>query len=422
MIWAAVAGAVVAAATLALAELAIVSVGRLRLRRWVRERIRGTRWADEEPAEGPLRLLAPILVGQTFTLTVAAALVARAVSGSGPVDVGAALRGAAWTCLILVPPIYLLGETLPRAVARARAHQLFPVVAAVVQRAGWLFRPLTAAAHAVSRALLGARRSGADPTESRRHLEALLLESERVGVVEPAEREIIAGVFEFGRTPVRAVMTPAERIVSAPAEATAGEITALIRRTGYSRIPIRETAVDRVRGMVHVFDLFKLDPDRRPVPRAVVRVDPDTPCDDALVEMKRRRRHLAVVVNAGRVIGMVTMEDLVEELVGEIRDEHDARAEALEAPGDSEAIVVDGHTALADIDTARDITGPTGGTGTVAELVVDRFGRVPRPGETIAIGGWWIEVLDATPQRVRRVRFRRGAPPPPAVPTDRGHE
>ncbi|HUP18948.1 MAG TPA: CNNM domain-containing protein [Gemmatimonadota bacterium] len=417
MIWAAVAGAVVAVATLALAELAIVSVGRLRLRRWVREKIRGTEWADEEAVDGPLRLLAPILVGQTFTLTLAAALVARAVSGTGPVDAAGALRGAAWTCLVLVPPLYLLGETLPRALARARAHQLFPFVAAAVQRVGWLFRPLTAAAHMVSRGLLGSRRSAADPTEARRHLEALLQESERVGVVEPAEREIIAGVFEFGRTPVGAVMMPAERIVSAPPDATAGAITALIRRTGYSRIPIRDADGGDVRGMVHVFDLFKLDPDARPVPRAVVRFDPETPCDDALVEMKRQRRHLAVVTESGRVVGMVTMEDLVEELVGEIRDEHDARAEALDEPSDQEAFVVDGHTGLADIDDARDIAA-SGTAGTVADLVVGRFGRVPRPGETIAIDGWWIEVLDATPQRVRRVRFRRGAPPPPARSTD----
>jgi putative hemolysin len=422
VIWAAVAGAVVAAATLALAELAIVSVGRLQLRRWVREKIRGDEWADEEAVDGPLRLLAPILVGQTFTLTLAAALVARAVSAAGPVDAAGALRGAAWTCLVLVPPLYLLGETLPRALARARAHQLFPFVAAAVQRAGWLFRPLTAAAHAVSRGLLGARRPATDPTEARRHLEALLQESERVGVVEPAEREIIAGVFEFGRTPVGAVMTPVERIVSAPADATAGEITAVIRRTGYSRIPIRDADGRGMRGMVHVFDLFKLDPAARPRPRAVVRFDPRTPCDDALVEMKRRRRHLAVVTEGPRVVGMVTMEDLVEELVGEIRDEHDARAEALEEPPDPAAFVVDGHTALADIENARDIASLTGAAGTVADLVVDRFGRVPRPGETIAVDGWWIEVLDATPQRVRRVRFRRGAPPAAAGPTDRGLE
>ena len=241
------------------------------------------------------------------------------------------------------------------------------------------------------------------------------LPGERVGVVEPAEREIIAGVFEFGRTHVGAVMTPVERIVGAPAGARANEISAIIRRTGYSRIPIWSRPADRVVGMVHVFDLFKMEPDQHPIPRGVVRARPETPCDEVMIEMKRRRRHLAVVENDEGVAGMVTMEDLVEELVGEIRDEHDVRAEALQADAASRSIVVDGGTPLADISGLRSAS-PAGGT--ISDLLTGRLGRPPRAGDEVSIDGTSIEVLDATAQRVRRVRIRPDAPPATRDATD----
>lgn len=405
--WIGVAAAVVVAAFFSLAKLSIASMGRLRLRRWVRQRMETGERMDLQSLERPFRLLSPILVGQTLTVVAAATLAARAISGDEPAGAGAALRTAGLVGAVLVPPLYLLGETVPRAVARARAHQVFPVVAAVLRGCAWIFRPLTGAADAITRAVQRLVGSGADrpAAEIRRSLETLLAEGERVGVVEPAEREIIVGVIEFGSTPVRAIMTPVDRIAGTSVDATAAEVTALIRRTGYSRIPVWSGSPERIVGMVHVFDLFKLAPDEPLRPRRVVRTGPDARCDDLLLEMKRRRHHLAVVVENGRAVGMVTMEDLVEELVGEIRDEHDARMEALGAG--SEAFVVDGSTPIAEISESQGIDLSTEAAETVAGFVISRLGRVPRPGEALTYRDWSIEVLDATPQRVRRVRFRR---------------
>ncbi len=404
----------VVAAFFGLAELTIVSVGRLRLRHWVRESLGEGDWIDPEAIERPYRLLSPILVGFAFAVTAAALAFAMERAGA-PFSAGDAARVAGWTLLILLPPLYLVDEILPRAVARAWGHQLFPAVSVVLRACGTLFRPVIAVADAAVRAVLAITGSPMVHRSafSRRNLEVLLVESERVGIVEPAEREIIAGVFEFGRTPARTVMTPAERMVTAPAGARAAEVSELIRETGYSRIPLYRDSPDRIVGFVHVFDLFKLAPEETPRPRRIVKTTPDSPSDDLLFEMKRRRCHLAVVVEDGRAIGMVTMEDLVEELVGEIRDEHDARAEALSPlPG---AFVVDGHTPIADIDESRGIGLPeerAGGAETVAGWVIARTGRIPAAGETFLYRGWTIDILDATPQRVRRVRFR----PPPGSP------
>ncbi|MBW3660085.1 MAG: hemolysin family protein [Gemmatimonadetes bacterium] len=409
---------IVAAAFFGLAELTIVSVGRLRLRHWVRESLGEGDWIDPEAVERPYRLLAPILVGSAFAVTGTAIATAAALAGTG-FSVGEGLRVTGWTLLVLVPPLYLVAEVLPRALARTRGHQLFGAVSVVLRGCGALFRPVIAAADAVVRLVVSTTDSPVQRRVvfSRRSLEVLLVESERVGIVEPAEREIIAGVFEFGRTPARAVMTPAERMATAPAGARAAEISGLTRETGYSRIPLYRDAPDRIVGFVHVFDLFKLDPDDVPRPRRIVKTTPATPCDDLLFEMKRRRCHLAVVVEDGRSIGMVTMEDLVEELVGEIRDEHDSRAEAL-APL-SGAFVVDGHTPIAEIGESRGMdlpfgrADPAGGAETVAGWVIARLGRIPTAGETFLYRGWTIDILDATPQRVRRVRFR----PPPSGPS-----
>ncbi|MDX1660991.1 MAG: hemolysin family protein [Gemmatimonadota bacterium] len=403
---------IVLAAFFALAELTIVSVGRLRLRHWVRESLGEGDWIDSDPVERPYRLLSPILVGFAFSVT-GATLAFAAGRAEVPFTAGDVLGVVGWTLLVLVPPLYLLGEVLPRAIARSRGHQLFPAVSRVLRGCAAVFRPVVYVADAAVRAALAIAGSPIDRRVafSRRSLEVLLVESERVGIVEPAEREIIAGVFEFGRTPARIVMTPAERMVSAPAGASAAEISGLIRETGFSRIPLYRDAPDRIVGFVHVFDLFEHAPEETPRPRRIVKSTPEAACDDLLFEMKRRRCHLAVVVENDRAIGMVTMEDLVEELVGEIRDEHDARAEALSPlPG---AFVVDGHTPIADIDESRGIDlpqGRAGGVETVAGWVIARLGRIPAAGETFLYRGWTIDILDATPQRVRRVRFRPPGP------------
>ena len=196
-----------------------------------------------------------------------------------------------------------------------------------------------------------------------------------------------------------------EAIISALAPGyTVVTITVGDSVTGYSRVPLYRGSKDRIIGMVHVFDLFRLSSEERPRPRPVVFAPPSTPCDDLLLEMKRRRCHLAIVVRAGRAVGMVTMEDLVEELVGEIRDEHDKRASFEDDPG---AIVVDGYRSIAEINAEYGLNLPSDGARTIAELVAARFDRPPRPGDSIRSDRLTIEVIDSTPQRIRRIRLRR---------------
>lgn len=320
-----IAAAVLTAAFFTLAELTIISTGRLRLRQWVLDSMRGATWLGPEDFDRPYRLLSPIHVGHTLAVTVGAMAATVALYGFTGRSM---LAHAGWTGLLFVPPLYLAAEVLPRIVVGGRAHQLFPAIAWVLRACHWVFGPVLALSDCATRFLLHRMGHTLDPEGafSRRTLEGLLVESERVGIVERQEREIIAGVFEFGRTPVHRVMTPAAEIASASRGMCVGDIAALVRQTGYSRIPIEGEDPGRIVGMVHTFDLLKLAPGDWPSLRPVVTTRGDTACDEVLIEMKRQRCHLAIVVEHGVAIGMVTLNDLVEELVGEIRDEHDERA------------------------------------------------------------------------------------------------
>lgn len=403
-LWIGLVIAILATGFFSLAELALVSVGRLRLRHWVLETIRGG-WIADDALDHPYRLLSPILVGHTLAVTAAGVLATEAIGSAGG-GRGSVFRLAAWVGLAVLPPLYVLGEILPRTVARARGPRLFRAVSLILLACGWLFRPFTAGADRLSRALLRAfgMRVERGAAFSRRSLETLLLESEKVGIVEPAEREIIAGVFEFGRTPVEAVMTPAEHMIVAPALARAGEITEIIRRTGYSRVPLYRGPKDRIIGMVHVFDLFRLSSDEQPRPRPVVFAPPSTPCDDLLLEMKRRRCHLAIVVRAGRAVGMVTMEDLVEELVGEIRDEHDKTPDTVERLPDGSYRVA-GRTNIDELNEALDWELPKGDFETVAGLILAALHRLPLVGEVVRVGRYTLTVLEADRRRILTVRI-----------------
>ena len=152
-VWVGLAVAILATGFFSLAELALVSVGRLRLRHWVLETIRGG-WIADDALDHPYRLLSPILVGHTLAITAAGVLAARAIAANG-ID-GGVFRLAAWVGLAVLPPLYVLGEILPRTVARARGPRLFRAVSLMLLACGWLFRPFTAAADRLSRALLRA--------------------------------------------------------------------------------------------------------------------------------------------------------------------------------------------------------------------------------------------------------------------------
>ena len=231
-------------------------------------------------------------------------------------------------------------------------------------------------------------------------------------VHEANEGRLVEAVARFSMTLVRDVMTPRPDIVAIAASGTVGELRRLMRETKYSRIPVYNENLDDIVGMVSVRDLVEHEgPDREPIRPLVMPVFlvPETKkIADLLKELQERRTTFAVVIDEyGGTAGLCSVEDIVEELVGEIKDEYDAETEPIAVESDG-SLLVAGRVNIERLEQALESRLANGeDVGTVGGLVTTAFGRVPRPGESLDYKGFTVEVVDAERKRVNRVRFRR---------------
>jgi CBS domain containing-hemolysin-like protein len=204
-------------------------------------------------------------------------------------------------------------------------------------------------------------------------------------------------------------MTPRTDLVSIPEEASVDEVRQAFVQSGYTRIPVYRGTLDEIVGMVHAFDLFRLSPGD-PMPVRPVAVAPASRnSGDVLLDMQRERRHLAVVLDEyGGTLGIVTLEDLLEAMVGEIVDE-DEPVPTLRGAG-PDLLEASGSLPVADVEERFGVGLPEGKSGTIGGRLVELAGRIPAPGERFLIRGLELDVLDASPTRVDRVLVRRGSP------------
>ena len=233
------------------------------------------------------------------------------------------------------------------------------------------------------------------------------------GAIEREERRLLRSIVDFGDTLVREVMTPRPDIVAVQADATLAEVRALFAEQEYSRLPVFSDNLDNIQGFVFVKDLVHLagmtDEDR-PIARLLrpAHVVPETKhVADLLKELQRRQAQSAIVVDEfGGTAGLVTVEDLLEEIVGEIRDEYDVESEPIVDEGNGTFV----FSAKVDVDKVADRLGvdiERQGFETVGGYVLSHLGRVPTAGESFDIDGLSVEVLEAERRRVHRVRIRR---------------
>jgi putative hemolysin len=306
-------------AWLTAAGMAVRSVSRIWLRHWVERRLRGSASAALY-LERPQRLL--LVSGAGVALCVFIAGMVLAVDARGWWA-----RTAAYV-LVAALAVLVAGQLLPRALARRWAPALVPYLLPVLRTLGVLLAPLLVIARAVSRRFAQEPERSADD-EMRDDIEELLREGELEGVGQTDEIAIITGVVHFGEKTVADVMTPRAEVFALDAALPAAEVARRIAHAGYSRVPLYRGSLDDVVGMTHAFDVLKAAGHELPPLLPVARTPSDRRCNELLFEMLRKRLHLAIVNDAaGRTVGVVTLEDLLEELVGDIRDEHDEPAGA----------------------------------------------------------------------------------------------
>lgn len=292
--------------------MAVRSVSRIWLRHWTERRLRGS-GAAVTYLERPHRLLIGASTGVALTLVLAGVALALNRGGSALIT----------DLAVFAALVILVGQVLARAVARQWPIYLVPVVVPVLRVVEFIVAPIVGMGRRAA-APFERKRGRASPDIEREALRDLLREGELEGVGERDEIAIISGVVEFGAKRVSEVMTPRSEIFALEDTLDARTLASRIAQSAYSRVPIYHGTVDDVRGMVHAFDVLKAGGETVPPLRPVALAAADSPCNELLFRMLRDRRHLAIVRDAaGVTVGLVTLEDLLEELVGDIRDEHD---------------------------------------------------------------------------------------------------
>jgi CBS domain containing-hemolysin-like protein len=282
-------------------------------------------------------------------------------------------------------------------------------------------RPLTALVR-LFQSLLDLNKAANGETaaaDSVEHIEALITAGAEEGILEEEDRKLIHSVVAFGDKSVREVMTPRPNITAISVDRTLEDLRQLVIHEQYSRIPVYQDTIDNIVGFVHVRDMFELDPEDRQAKslrdllRPVPLVPETKPVTDLLREMQHDGSHMVIVVDEyGNTAGLATMEDLVEEILGEIRDEHEPDRDVRQEG--NEVFVAPGNL---DLDRLQDLLGfrpdyQTEST-TVAGLLTEWLGHVPQVGETAERDGIRLEVLAGNERRVDEVRISRVPAPSP---------
>jgi len=315
-----------AVAWITAATTAVRSVSRIWLRHWVEQRLHGV-GSVHVYLDRPHRLLLAGATGTAVLVFVGGALIGATFS-TPSIRLVERVVGAALAVLVV-------GQLLPRAIARRWASRLVPVLLPVLRVIDLALTPLLLVARAVTRRV---RRDApqATPAEAaRENIEELLREGELEGVGEHDEIAIITGVVEFGGKTLADVMTPSGEVFALERSTPPTELARQFAQSKYSRVPVCDGGLDKVVGMLHVFDVLKAGRDEAPPLRPVGFAPAGKHCNEQLFDMLRGRTHLAIVRDdSGRTLGIVTLEDLLEELVGDIRDEHDEPQTAHDAAAD----------------------------------------------------------------------------------------
>ena len=317
---------------------------------------------------------------------------------------------ASWLTMVAVS--YALPQLLYR---RTAAHWLLPLVP-LLHALAWIAWPCVALVEFFQSLVdLADDRSAAveEPTPAE-NIDALISAGAEEGLIEEEDRKLIQSVVEFGDKVVREVMTPRPNIVAMSADATLDQLRQLVITEQYSRIPVYEQNIDQIIGFVHVRDMFELEEEEREkrtvreLVRAIMFVPETKPVNDLMRQMQQDNTHMVIVVDEyGNTAGLATMEDLLEVIIGEIRDEHEPTSDVTE--DGSGGYIVSGNF---DLDRVADLFESFHReedieSTTVGGLVSEWLGRVPKSGEFVDRDGIRVEVLASDDLRVEQVRISK---------------
>ncbi len=361
-----------------------------------------------------------------LTLTIAQPEVGVLVGMNIPVEWA---RIIAYGGVLFAGALFMLmfGEMLPSAFASTRPDSLAILVAAPMGLLLTVLSPITRSMLWLSNKLVasfGGR--GNAPYVTEEEIKTLVDAGSEEGVIENEEKEMIYSIFQFGDTIAREIMVPRIDIVAVDVDTSLNEALDLILSQGHSRLPVYEGSIDSIFGLLYAKDLLAVWRDEKHQQRKVRELMrpayfvPESKKAGALLEdLQQRKIHMAIVIDEyGGTAGLVTIEDLIEEIVGDIQDEYDPEAEAEYEKISDDEYVFDAGINLDDVNRLLDVELPTDESDTLGGYVFSELGKVPLAGEVFQANRLEIKVETITGRRIRKVRVKRLPPPTTPEPDD----
>lgn len=316
----------------------------------------------------------------------------------------------------------VVGEMAPKNIAIAEAERTALWLAVPIRVYANLLRPFIRLLNAAANG--GLRLLGVEPKDeviavhSAQEIAGMIAHSAQEGLLEEFQERLLSGAIELGERDAGSAMVSRTELRAVPFTATPAEIEELVLKTGHSRLPVYRDDLDNIIGFVHAKDLLRIPEDQRlrPIPANLVRgmfvVPESRKLRPLLVDMRRERRHFALVIDEhGGTAGIVTIEDLLEELVGEIRDEYDVSELGVERLGGGR-FLVPGSLRIDEAASRLDVDLPEGEYETVAGFLMDRLGRIPKRRDVVHHDGWRLRVRTMYRRRVVQVLIEPAEPAP----------
>ena len=366
----------------------------------------------EAIAEDRIQFLLPLKFGAQLSIVSSAVLISWLLFR---LDVAYA---AWWALAGMVAIVSLFRQLFPRLITQSRAERvllrLLPPFRSFYPVLCWVSSPLSTLLR-ISKASNERNHlpNGSEEEASEEEIQAYLGVGEEEGIIEEDESELIQSALEFGDRLVREIMTPRTEIVSIEKKATIAEVKDLIVSSKFSRIPVYRDVLDQTIGVVYVRNLLSYLSDGggeapiTPLIHKALFVPETKKVSKLLKEMQRKAEHLAILINEyGAVSGLVTMEDMIEEIVGEIRDEDELERINLTDAGDG-SYIVSGGAEIKELEETLSIDFGDLDVTTVSGLIVGHLGKVPSPGETVQLNGLLFEILSADQKRIQSMRMRK---------------
>ncbi len=388
-------------------EIGVVSADRMKLRHAAAKGSRGARVALQM-LERPEWLLSTTLVGTNISVvtntTVATAVAVELLGES-----------YAWVAILVAAPlVWIFGEIVAKAIFQQRADTLTPKVIFTLRAASWLFAPLLVLFSGVTRLLgkvVGGGPAERSPFTLRREIVSMMNMPSTHGDIQPLEKDMIRRVFDFSETTVRDIMTPLIEVSAVEQGSSAREVIRHSVTTSHKRLPVYAQRVDQIVGVINVLDLLHVDPDS-PISswiRAPYYVPGSKSIEQLLMEFRARSERLAIIVDEfGGAEGLIAIEDIIEEVVGDLRDEYDHNEPRTQwarplTGGDwlvSARIELDGMAEEVGVEI------PDGNYETLAGYLLE-MARIPRVGDVLTLGGVTYTIVEATDRAILEVRVKK---------------